>query len=693
MKRREFMSMSAATAIFGATDMALRARAQEGGLHPESTATIPVKSYSRLDRLPSGSITPSGWLFEYAQINADSWILDYAKHRDPGVYAEYTQRTKVSHPIFNEHDETIGFCGYIAYFGSALVRYAQLLPQSEIAQQVDPWVQRVLASQDSDGYLGSFEPEARWQHWLEVWSLALVLDALLYRYEITGDRSLLSASERAIQATMKDWQTPPPRFEPGVFSGEGILLVGTLCKLYALTGKRAYLDFAGDVLRRGGKTKAYLSAGDAVVHNHAVTESDNVPAPAILYEYTGDAELLKASEAAWQMMQPYISVDGTPYGNEMMFNVGSRANSEHCGAVNWMSASQTLNRMTGKVKYADAVERAMFNGYPAAKSPDGKMVGYMHSPNQLVASEWSAPHDNDGDLDWWASRQHFSTAHEPLCCNSNGPRGVPFYIESMILRSDDGLTVSYYGPCIVKATIPHIGQVKLEIDTDYPFEDEVRVKVELEKPTDLTLRFRIPGWCVGANVKVNDVDLQPAPKLGTFAALQRRWEPGDRITLRFQNQIRLVWRRKPEFKIRAQCAAVERGPLVFALPVLEDWQSFVAPAHGPGQEIKSCRLFPKEGTVWNYALIIDREHPEQSVHLKRVPVPDHALPWGPHPALGLEVKARRVLNWQMEGDSAHPKTPGFPYNPMRLSGEIETITLVPFGATRLRMTFLPILST
>ena len=685
MNRRDFMGFGAAAGILGATDYSL-GQAQEG----EQTRT-PVKTYSQLARLSPGSIAPAGWLREYAQVNADSWILDYVRHRDPGVYSEYSRRSKIPHPIFSENDETIDFCGYIAYFGSALIHYAQLLPESNVAGEANPFVQSVLASQDPDGYLGGFAPQARWQHWLEIWALALVLDGLLYRYEATRDQSLLVASERALQVVMKAWREPPANFTPAIFSGEGIFLVGTACKLYACTGKESYLSFARDVLKRCGKAQAYLSGGDAVVHEHAVIASDDVPAPATLYEYTGDRDLLKASEAGWQMMQPYLSIDGTPHGNEMIFHVGSRANSEHCGAVNWMAANQILTRMTADTKYADATERAMFNGYPVAKSPDGKMVGYMHSPNQLVATEWSAPHGNDGDLDWWASRQHFSSAHEPLCCNSNGPRGIPFYVESMVLRSEDGLAVACYGPCKVDATLP-TGGVTLQMQTAYPFEDEVRITVKTEMPAAFPLKFRIPGWCVGANVEVNGIPAETHPKPGAFITLARRWESGDKVTLQFENQARLVWRRRPEFHIRAQCAAVERGPLVFALPVQEDWQTFTAPAHGPGQDITSCRILPKPGAVWNYALVVDRDHPEKDLHLQKLAVPQGAQPWGPHPPIGLEVQARRVLNWRMEGDPEHPKTPGFPFTPMQLAEEVENVTLVPYGSTRLRMAFLPIIS-
>jgi len=72
---------------------------------------------------------------------------------------------------------------------------------------------------------------------------------------------------------------------------------------------------------------------------------------------------------------------------------------------------------------------------------------------------------------------------------------------------------------------------------------------------------------------------------------------------------------------------------------------------------------------------------------------------GGQSGLGLEpvyriggFNTRRVLNWRMGGDPEHPKTPGFSFNPMRLPDQIETVTLLPFGATRLRMAYRRLLS-
>ena len=61
------------------------------------------------------------------------------------------------------------------------------------------------------------------------------------------------------------------------------------------------------------------------------------------------------------------------------------------------------------------------------------------------------------------------------------------------------------------------------------------------------------------------------------------------------------------------------------------------------------------------------------------------------PQVGLEVKAREVVNWETEGSKSHPKTPNLPYKPMKLSDRVTTVTLIPFGCTRLRMSYLPII--
>jgi DUF1680 family protein len=657
----------------------------------EATNASGVKLFSRFTRLPGRSIAPDGWLLRYAQINANGWVLKYARDRMPTVWGRFVHRTDNPHPESTDFEFDIDTPDYGAYFGDALVHYGGLFPDSAVSAEAQTWADQLIASQDSDGYIGGFQAPARWQQWLEIFSQSLLIDALLFRYDSAGDRAALRTCERAAARIIQTWNQPPEKMEMSLFSSHGTVIVRSMEKLYAATGKDSYRKFGQTVLERFGRTQDYLAGGNKVVHMHGVIESEHIGLPAALYECTGTPELLQASRAAWEMMQPYLCIDGSPQGNENLFNTGSRGNCEHCDSVEWMITSRDLSRITGEVKYADAVERAMFNGYAAPKSPDGMAVGYVHSPNQLVATEWSQPLDNDGDLDWWASRQHFSTAHEVLCCNANGPRGIPFYIESMVVQSTNGLVVSCYGPCKATATLPKAGQVRLTLDTEYPFEDEVRVTVDPERVASFPLQFRIPGWCTSAGLEINGAKSEVPAKPGTYATVERVWTRGDKVTLRFVNPIQVLWRRRTEFRIRAHCAAIQRGPIVFSLPVDTDWQLFTPPAHGPGQDIKAYRLFPKRDAVWNYALILDADHPEKSLTLKKLPTLTGSRPWDSNPPIGLEVAARRVLNWRMEGDPDHPRTPGFPFNPMKLSDRVETVTLVPYGGTRLRMTYLPVI--
>ena len=343
--------------------------------------------------------------------------------------------------------------------------------------------------------LGGFTLAARWQNWIEVFVQAMLLDSLLHRHRSTGDQRCLKASERNLQLIMSVFERPPKGSEPGIFSGHGTIIVRQAGALYELTGKPEYWHFAKSVIDRHGRVNSYLGGEDSTALQHNVVEAEHVGLPAAVYQVTGEERYLKASRAAWEKMQRYLSPDGTPFGNEEIFRHGSRANAEHCGAVEWMITSDSLARITGEVKYADAVERAMYNGYAAPKSPDGMTVGYMHSPNQLVATEWSQPHDNDGDVDWWASRQHYSTAHEPLCCNSNGPRGLPFFVESMVWRSREGLVIAYYGPCRVKTRIDGAGEVSIAMITDYPFNDEITITVRSENRGSLPDRSS-DSWMV-----------------------------------------------------------------------------------------------------------------------------------------------------------------------------------------------------
>lgn len=650
-----------------------------------------VRRESVFSLLPPGQIAPSGWLRRYAEINANAWLLHYARNEDPEVYGKFwpANRNERAETVFSENNETLVLSDYTAYFADGMLHYAALFPASELAQRANQWVEQMLASQDDDGYIGAFQPQARWRNWLDVFSQCLTLEALLFRYECIGDERLLAACERAIHCQMKAWYRPGTAVRQEIWSGHGTISIRAYLKVYALTGNNAYLQFARDVMEHYGRTQAFLKGGDAIMNQHNAVGSEHAGFPALLYEYAGAPALLEASRAAWEMeQQNHISVDGTPHGNETMQFKGPLHNCEHCGTVEWFYTSNALARIAGETAYADAAERAMLNAYPAAKSADGMSVAYMHTPNQLFATEWSQPHGWTSP-DWCASRQHYHSAHEPLCCNSNGPRALAHYIESMVMRADTGLAVVYYGACQVHTQLPGVGDVTLQMETEYPFEDQVALTVAPVQPATFDLFLRIPGWCRAATIQLNGEAWQAQINPGSYMRVRREWQAGDHLTLRFDVPIRFERWERSEFGVRAGGVTVLRGPLTFALPVQEDWRPFGPPARGPGKGVTAYRVLAAPDAQWNYALVLNQEHPEESFTLLKLPVPADGRPWEGAP-MGLRVKARKVRNWYVQGEPAHPVTPGMPYNPMELDDHEAEIVLVPFGCTHLRMSFLPV---
>ena len=660
------------------------------------------KLFSHFQLLSQGSAIPEGWLKEYALAIADGWSLMHARDRIPEVYSTYWNRIVPPNGYWD------GAPDYAAYFGDGMIRLANILPESKLAEEVDEWLYQVLASQEEDGYLGAVDPPARWHQWIDVFSQSLMIEALLCKYETTRDKHILAVCEKSASRIIEAFGQPEEEVTGTIFSGHGVITVRAMRALYKATGNCDFRDFAVEIMRRYGKQEEYLrwcmcetadpnTTHDPVSKNHSVTEAENIGFPAITYEISGDERMLQASIIAWEIAQKYQMVDGQLNGNEIICKCRPRSIGEHCTSVEWAITNEELSRLTGDVRYADAVETCVFNAYPGSKSPDTLTLAYMHSVNEIVASEWSHPHydDHDGEV----SKGYFSTAHNPLCCNVISPRQIPYYVENMVYRHGDGLAVALYGPARIATEIAGAGLVKLVMDTQYPFEDDVRFVIDVDGDVEFPIEFRIPNWCSSASFELNGNPMEVDANPGTYAVVRRKWQSGDVLRLHFEMPIRL--KTFPATIVRVEGVAVTRGPLVFVMPVAEDWREYeigmVGPGKppkpwmvGPGKAPKSFKVIPRENAAWNYALIIDRDDPESSFKMKTLPSDGLSIPWQ-KPTIGMEVNARRVLNWGAEGSKEHPMTPGLPIAPMRLSEEIESVTLVPYGCSRLRMSYLPVI--
>lgn len=639
---------------------------------------------------------PAGWWKRSLEIIADGWLRRVVAARDPRYYSTFWECNTYTDEFPGDvHAEWAG------YVGDAIVRLSHLLPDSWIAGEKAIWLEKVLASQDADGYLGAYRPERRWLHGFEIWSQDRLLQSLLAEHEHSGDPRILNACLRAARRIREQFDTPEwrdlysrPRTRPGPYqAGHSLNIVHPLLRLYELSGDESLRDLAlriyKDYDKGGGEFSASRFLVSEKIYSHIVTLCEHLSIPAAIYAFSGETRYLDASLRAFDILSAQsLQATGILSGNEATYGRGPRKFTEHCGIIEWAISCARLLELTGQVRFADAAERAMLNTYFGTKSPDGVTLCYNHAPNELVAANWSGPYEENWDQGQF--RAHYSTRHDPRCCNANTSRGFPNYIARAVLASPDGgLAVALYGPCRVETVLPNAVWTRLVMETDYPFEDEVRLTVEPERTAEFPLYLRIPGWCRSADITINGKAGEIKAQPGTFARIQREWRSSDQVTIHFDIPISLAIHSTSWYCVPG--VAVQRGPLTFALPIPEKWDYVGEGKPGGLNLAEDWNVMPAEEAVWNIALDLDMQNPEMSLKLKRISIPAGANPWTT-PPITLEARARRLPHWTMDRINGKPQTPALPEPPLRPEGPKFKVALVPFGFTHLRMTFLPVLS-
>jgi DUF1680 family protein len=452
--------------------------------------------------------------------------------------------------------------------------------------------------------------------------------------------------------------------------------------------------------------------GQRYIQRHLPDLNYLLQAAVAAYGITGDKSRLETAQAVFDLTCEYaLQISGTPTGNEATRPKGPIKYTEHCGIVLWIKTCGAFLRATGEVRYADLAERCLYNAYYGSKSPDGLALQYFSAPNQLYNTDWTGPYlDGATGESKGTYRGFLSMAHIPGCCNAITSSGIPFLTENAVLQDADGaIVVAHYLPSTSRIELLVGDVISLTQETDYPYGDEVTLHFSMDKPTRFALKLRIPGWCRGASVTVNGsqysagcarADQQvrsPCCTPGAFFTLDREWSDGDTVQLTLDTPITLERVDQPG---RVYGYTVVRGPLVYALPVPGVRERVdMSEIHYNAQMIRegqdaealtaSYNLTPAPDAIWNVALDIDLDDPEQS--LEPVELASDNVLLGADTLPAFRARARRLPGWQEDRIAGKPMTPSAMPEELHPAGEDMDVTLVPFGSTSLRMTVLPLL--
>jgi len=592
------------------------------------------------------------------------------------------------------------------YWIDGLLPLAHILGNERLIAKVKPWVEWTLTHQAEDGYLGPVpfdsppeaEPGLQRDKRRDWWPKMVMLKILQQHYMATGDERVVDVLTKYFRYQLKELPKTPLNHWTFWGNRRGADNLMVVYWLYNITGDEFLLELGqliheqthpytkiflhrGDIRMHGPFNEAQWTAKDSTAYPfHCVNLAQGMKAPIIYSQFDPDPKYLQSVKKAFRDLEEH---HGQPHGlfggDEALHGRQLTRGTELCTVIEMMFSLEKMLEITGDTEFADRLEQITFNLLTAQISDDCRSRQYFQLANQVMVTHGKRNfYNNEPD------RMVFGLLAGYPCCTCNLHQGWPKFTQHLWMAArGNGLAALVYAPSAVTAKVGDAGEeVTITERTDYPFRDVVSFEIESQREVAFPLQLRIPGWCDSAELRVND-QLQPTAAAGKLVTVDRTWKSGDKVTLKLPMTLKAK-------RWHENSVGLTRGPLAYALRIEESWhaktdaetQSVWAP--GDDQEIQE--VLPT--SPWNYAL------PEKALenleaNFKIVEQSDVASrPWSLNTApTTITTQAVRLPDWKTYNDMAGP----VPWSPQERppESELETITLVPFGCTTLRISGFP----
>ena len=624
-----------------------------------SAAPAPVKNRAPLAesvfyRLPLTSVKPAGWLRDQLQLQAQALT---------GHLGEFW-------PDVGPNSAWLGGSGEGwergPYYLDGLVPLAYLLDDPRLIAKVKPWIEWTLTHQSAEGAIGP----AKNRDW---WPIMIMLKVLTQYQEATGDARIIPVMEKYFAYQSRELATEPLK-EWAIYRWQDEL--ASILWLYNRDGDARLLDLARQLKAQGfdwEKLFVDFPFSGKVPRDQAHHDSHGVNngmglKTAALWQLISHDPADRAATAT--MLHSLDEYQGLPNGlfsaDEHFAGRNPSQGTELCAVVEEMFSLELDLAALGDPALGDRLEKIAYNPLPGGQSADLWEHQYDQQPNQVMCSL--------GRRDWGTNGPEsnlFGLEPNYGCCTANLHQGWPKFAASLWMASaDGGLALAAYAPSRVITSVKGV-DVAIDESTEYPFRDRVSLSVSPAAKLRFPLYIRIPAWATDASVAVNGQKVDGV-RAASFQRIERDWQKGDRVEIVLPMKVRTVGGFNGSI-------SVERGPLVFSLAIGESWSKLKQTS-----PVTDYEVYPT--SAWNYGLRVDAADPAASFQVTEAPVARQPFD-RKTPPLSLRVKARRLPQWVIVDDSAAPP----PQSPAVGPGKDEDVTLIPYGAARLRITSFPVL--
>lgn len=572
------------------------------------------------------------------------------------------------------------------YWLDGLVPLAYILDDEELKAKAQEWIEWSIANQRDDGYFGPLPLEEGYEiisgtqqgNREDWWPKMVMLKVLQQYYTATGDERVIDLLTRyfTYQHDMLDeYPLGNWTYWANRRGGDNLAVVYWL---YNITGDSFLLDLAETIHDQTYNWTEVYSGNDIrslspLPHLHCVNVAQGLKEPVVYYQQHPEQKYLDAVKLGLESLKEVHGfVNGMYGGDERLHGNEPTQGSELCSAVEMMFSFENILPVTGDTYYADYLEKIAYNVLPTQHDDDYTRKQYFQQANQVMVTDVRRNFFNDE-----YSRLVFGVLTGYPCCTTNMHQGWPKFIQNLwYATADNGLAALVYGPSEVTAKVAGGTVVRFAQQTGYPFRDEVVLKYMEGDNVTFPLHARIPGWCSSPVITVNGEPFTvEAGK--DIVVIEREWSEGDEMLLKFPMDMRISeWGQNSR--------GVERGPLVYALKIEEEWSEVNTP-EWPHSFYEVRPLSP-----WNYALLTEGGDLSPFEVIESNEVTD--MPWNIENApISIKTKGSLLPYWKMYNESAGPV-------PVRnLSNELEhllkeDITLLPYGCTTLRISQFPVIA-
>jgi len=467
----------------------------------------------------------------------------------------------------------------------------------ELEKIADSVIDLIALAQEKDGYLDTYftidAPERKFKRLLESHELYCAghfMEAAVAYYNATEKKKVLSIASKLADCICNYFG--PEESKIHGYDGHEEVEIG-LAKLYTVTKNEKYLKMSEYFLKQRGKNSDFLydqlkkdTNKEEIIKgmntcekkyfqvHKPILEQDTAEGHAVRLVYmctaladvaylTRDAEMLAACKRLWENIvqkRMYITggIGSTVAGEAFTFDYDLPNDTmycETCASVGLTFFAHNMLKNEPSSIYANVLERSLYNSSISGMSLDGKHFFYV---NPLEVDPNASKYD--------PTKSHVKVTRPSwfgcACCPPNLARTLTSLGKYIYTVSNDTIYTHLYMSNEAKLSVNN-NDIILKQETNYPWSGNIKISLNIAKPSDFTLAFRLPDWCNSYTVKLNGKNADYKIENG-YACITKAFESSDVIEIDLEMKVYEV-SANPHIKDDLGKIALQRGPLVYCL--------------------------------------------------------------------------------------------------------------------------------